>query len=87
MEYHEGISINGVKKLLGGNVYPDNFNKIREYFNGRENLSFLEVGTLEGRTTVWLLDNILTDSKSRIHCVDPFIEKMDYIICIFMEIR
>lgn len=60
-------------KNYWGDVYPGNFNKIREYFNGKENLSFLEVGTLEGRTTVWLLDNVLTDSGSRIHCVDPFI--------------
>lgn len=33
---------------------------------------FLEVGTYEGRSAVWALDNILTHPKSRITCVDTF---------------
>jgi predicted O-methyltransferase YrrM len=38
---------------------------------GRPKLSFIEVGCFEGRTTVWLLDNVLTHPSSRIICIDP----------------
>ncbi|TNF52621.1 class I SAM-dependent methyltransferase, partial [bacterium] len=42
------------------------------YFRGLPGLSFLEVGCFEGRTTVWLLDNILTHETSTIVCLDTF---------------
>lgn len=32
----------------------------------------LEVGCFEGRATVWLLQNILTNPEAVIYCVDPF---------------
>lgn len=32
----------------------------------------LEIGCWEGRTTVWLLENILTHPQARIICIDPF---------------
>lgn len=39
---------------------------------GRPRLSFLEVGSYEGKSAVWLLANILTDESSRLTCVDLF---------------
>jgi hypothetical protein len=39
---------------------------------GKPRLSFVEIGCFEGRTTVWLLENILTHASSRIVCIDPF---------------
>ena len=36
------------------------------------NLCFLEVGCYEGKATMWLLQNVLTHSTSRIHVVDTF---------------
>jgi predicted O-methyltransferase YrrM len=39
---------------------------------GRPGLRFLEIGSFEGRSTTWMLDNILTDPSSRIDCVDDF---------------
>lgn len=33
-------------------------------------LSFLEVGTFEGRSALWLLENVLTHKDSRLYCVD-----------------
>lgn len=39
---------------------------------GQPRLRFLEVGSWEGRSTCWLLDNILTDDSSNIVCVDTF---------------
>jgi predicted O-methyltransferase YrrM len=33
---------------------------------------FLEVGSFEGRSTTWLLDNVLTHPEARIVCVETF---------------
>jgi predicted O-methyltransferase YrrM len=33
---------------------------------------FLEVGSFEGRSACWLLQNALTDPRDRLTCVDPF---------------
>ena len=39
---------------------------------GKPNLRYVEIGCLEGRSTVWLLENVLTDPSSRLHCIDPW---------------
>ena len=41
-------------------------------FKGKENVSVLEIGSFEGRSTIWFLENILTHPTSSITCVDPF---------------
>jgi predicted O-methyltransferase YrrM len=41
-------------------------------FRGRPSVHGLEIGSFEGRSAVWLLENILTDSSSRLTCVDTF---------------
>lgn len=33
---------------------------------------FLEIGSFEGRSACWLLQNVLTNPHDRITCVDPF---------------
>lgn len=45
---------------------------------GRPDLRFLEIGCFEGRTTVWLLENVLTDPSSRITVVDTFVGQPEY---------
>lgn len=40
-------------------------------------VKFLEIGSFEGRSTVWLLENILTHADSTITCVDPYKEYED----------
>lgn len=40
---------------------------------GGVGLTFLEIGSFEGRSTCWLLENILTGPESLIHCVDPWV--------------
>ena len=68
-----------------------------EFFNvtkmkGQNDLRFLELGTAQGRATVWLLENILTGNNCKIYTVDantetyainegnslikPFVEKL-----------
>ncbi len=41
-------------------------------FKGVPNLKFLEIGSYEGRSTCWLMDNILTAGGSTIDCFDLF---------------
>jgi predicted O-methyltransferase YrrM len=39
---------------------------------GQPGIEALEIGSAEGRSALWFLDNILAGPGSRIHCVDPF---------------
>ena len=39
---------------------------------GRRGLQFLEIGSWEGRSACWFLQNILTHRTSRIVCIDTF---------------
>lgn len=39
---------------------------------GKPKLSFLEIGCFEGRATIWLLENVLTDPSSEITVIDTF---------------
>jgi predicted O-methyltransferase YrrM len=41
-------------------------------FKGKEDISLLEIGSFEGRSSLWFLENILTHPTSSITCVDPF---------------
>jgi predicted O-methyltransferase YrrM len=41
-------------------------------FAGQPNIHAIEVGCFEGRTTLWLLENVLTHSFSTVTCIDPY---------------
>ena len=41
-------------------------------FSNKPNLNILEIGSWEGRSTCWLLNNILTHPSSQITCIDTF---------------
>ena len=43
---------------------------------GRAGLRALEIGSFEGRSAIWLLENILTDPTSTVTCVDVFVSRM-----------
>ena len=43
-----------------------------EPFNGRPGLSYLEIGCYEGRSAIWMLENILSHESSEMTCVDPY---------------
>lgn len=47
-------------------------------FRGRAGLRALEIGSFEGRSTLWLCENILTADDSRIDCLDLFAEDPVY---------
>ena len=41
-------------------------------YKGKEHISFLEIGSFEGRSAVWLLTTILTSPSARLICIDTF---------------
>jgi|RhiMetdeSRZDD1v2_1073273.scaffolds.fasta_scaffold79045_3 Methyltransferase domain len=43
-------------------------------YAGKPGVQYLEVGTWEGRSVLWTLDNILTDPTSHATAIDPFID-------------
>ena len=56
---------------IGGNL--ENWTRILGPCGGRV-VAMLEIGSYEGRSTVWFLENILTHEDSEITCVDIFSE-------------
>jgi len=48
------------------------FSKVTAHLAGKLDITFLEIGCFEGRSTVWWLQNILTHESSKIVCIDPF---------------
>ena len=53
------------------------------FLNGlkdKPNLRFLEIGSFQGRSTVWLLENILTSNTSTITCIDTFEGSIEHIL-------
>jgi len=41
-------------------------------YKGKPLLNFLEIGSFQGRASVWLLENILTNKTSKLTCIDTF---------------
>lgn len=56
-----------------------------QHLKGKPNVHALEIGCFEGQSACWFLDNILTDSTSRLICVDPFAVPMATILLRFFE--
>jgi hypothetical protein len=55
------------------------------HLKGQPNIRGLEIGCFEGQSACWWLDNILTDSTSRLTCVDPFAIPMDSTLLRYFE--
>jgi predicted O-methyltransferase YrrM len=45
---------------------------------GRPGTRYLEIGTFEGRSVLWMAENIFTDESSRLVTIDPFVELESY---------
>ena len=48
---------------------------LSEYIN-TPNIHALEIGSLQGMSACWLLDNVLTHSSAEITCIDPYFTKL-----------
>jgi hypothetical protein len=49
-------------------------NHLKE-FKGKPHIHALEIGSFEGMSAIWQLENILTDPTSTITCIDIFVEE------------
>lgn len=45
--------------------------KILSRFKGKSNIHYLEIGVYEGRSVIWMLENILTHNTAKLTCIDP----------------
>jgi len=50
----------------------DNWQEVLRPFAGKPGVKALEIGSYEGRSAIWFLENILTDRTSSITCIDVF---------------
>lgn len=53
--------------------------KCLDHMKNKPNLMCLEIGSFEGRSAAWLLENILTHKTSKIVCVDTFDGSVEHI--------
>ena len=49
------------------------FEEFLSEFKGKPCM-FLEIGSFEGMSTIWMLENILTEERSQIFCIDAWAE-------------
>lgn len=54
--------------------HKDHWNKLLNKYKHKK-ATFLEVGCFEGKCSVWLLENILTNPGSKLYCIDHFLQK------------
>lgn len=54
--------------------------QILDRYKGQPDVRALEIGSFEGRSTVWLLENILTHPTARIDCVDTFEGSAEHVL-------
>ena len=47
-------------------------------YKNKERLCFLEIGSYEGRSTLWMLENVLVHPTSKICCIDSFVQADTY---------
>ena len=52
--------------------------KILKPYSGQPQVHYLEIGTSEGRSALWMLENILTHPTASVTCLDIFLDKAKY---------
>jgi predicted O-methyltransferase YrrM len=55
----------------------DTWSKVLAPFVGKPDLHYLEVGVFEGRSVVWMLENVLTHPSTRVTAIDIFPEDLE----------
>jgi predicted O-methyltransferase YrrM len=59
------------------NTFTDripSWTKLLNEFKGKPGINYLEIGTFEGRSALWVLENILTHPTSKLTIIDAFEE-------------
>ncbi len=61
-----------------GRVHGPNWLQWLAEFKGKPNLVAGEIGTFEGDSAEWFLDNVITDPTSKFHAIDPFTGSIEH---------
>lgn len=56
----------------------EKFNLLLHSLKNRENVSLLEIGSFEGRSACWFVENICTGKNSTITCIDTWEGSMEH---------
>lgn len=51
---------------------------IKKNFQNKPNLNCLEIGSFEGRSACWMMENVLTHNTSKLTCIDPFTGSIEH---------
>lgn len=63
-------------KMIAPDWFSQNIGHFKNFasqYAGRSGVSYLEIGVWEGRSVVWLLQNILTGPACKIYAIDPWL--------------
>ena len=69
-----------IAKSECGRVHGPNWLKWVGHLRGKSNIDGIELGTFQGDSAQWFLDNIFTDPTSKYLCVDPFTGSVEHSI-------
>ncbi len=75
-----GYSAPSSKYLFHTDYLSDNVANWRRHlapFTGKPNIQVLEIGSFEGSSAIWFLENVLTDPSAKITCVDIFLKEYE----------
>lgn len=61
-----------------GRVHGPNWYQWLARFVGMPGVIGAEIGTFEGDSAQWMLDNVFTDPTSKYHCIDPFTGSIEH---------
>ena len=67
--WHRGEQAFSSNFVMGHVIH---WRRVLEELKGKPNLQFLEVGSFEGLSCIWMFTHILTDPGSKMTCVDSF---------------
>ena len=66
-----------IAKSEAGRVHGDNWKNWLAEFRGKKVVGG-EIGTFEGDSAEWMLDNVANHPESLYHCIDPFTGAEDH---------
>lgn len=58
--------------------HTNKFEKVLENIKNQDDVHGLEIGSFEGRSSCWFLDNIFTSKKSTLTCIDTWEGSMEH---------
>jgi hypothetical protein len=68
----------GIAKSECGRVHGPNWLQWLAPFKGQQNVIGIEIGTFEGDSAEFMLENVFYDPTSKYHCIDPFTGAADH---------